>query len=52
MSEPTLELLQVMVQSVLDGNRRIEVKQDRIVDDLTDLKFRTTNIEESLAGVN
>ena len=52
MAEPTLELLQAMVQRVLDGNRRIEVKQDRIIDDLSDPKFSTTNIEEPLAGVN
>jgi hypothetical protein len=52
MAEPTLELLLAMIQRVPGGNGRIEVKQDRIVDDVSDLKFRTTNIGESLAGVN
>jgi len=49
---PNLEPLQAMVQRVLDGQRRTEVKLDRIVDDLADLKLRTTNVEEALAGVN
>jgi tRNA(Ser,Leu) C12 N-acetylase TAN1 len=52
MTETSLELLQAMVERVLTGQRRIETKLDRIVDDLADLKLRTTSTEEALAGVN
>jgi hypothetical protein len=47
MPETSLELLQAMVERVLTGQRRIEVKLDRISDALADL-----NTEGSLAGVN
>jgi len=50
MAETSLELLQAMVERVLTGQRRMETKLDRIVDDLADLKLRTTNTEEALAG--
>jgi archaellum component FlaC len=52
MPEPTLELLQRLMERVLEAQRRSEVKLDRIVDDLSDLKIRMTNAEEGLAGVN
>lgn len=52
MAETSLELLQSMVDRVLVGQRRIEMTLDRMADDLGDLKLRTTNTEEALAGVN
>ena len=52
MVDVNLEMLQAMVQRVLEGQRRAENKLDRIADDLSDLKLRTTNTEEALAGVN
>ena len=52
MVDVNLEMLQGMVQRVLEGQRRAENKLDRIADDLSDLKLRTTNTEEALAGVN
>ena len=52
MAEATLELPRAMVQRVQDGNRHSEVKQGRIVDDLSDPKFSMTNFEGSLADVN
>jgi predicted nuclease with TOPRIM domain len=32
--------------------RRLDGKLDRVIDDLSDLKVRVTNLEEGLAGVN
>lgn len=32
--------------------RRIDLKIDRMTDDLNDIKIRVTNVEEGLAGVN
>lgn len=32
--------------------RRLDIKIDRLTDDLGDIKQRVTNVEESLAGVN
>jgi predicted nuclease with TOPRIM domain len=32
--------------------RRLDGKLDRVIDDLSDLKVRGTNLEEGLAGVN
>jgi len=32
--------------------RRLDGKLDRVIDDLSDLKIRVTNLEEGLAGVN
>jgi archaellum component FlaC len=32
--------------------RRIDIKLDRIADDVGDLKVRMTNVDEGLAGVN
>jgi chaperonin cofactor prefoldin len=52
MPDTSLELLQAMVERVLTGQRRMESKLDRIVDDLADLKLRTTSTEEAVAGVN
>jgi hypothetical protein len=52
MAETSLELLQSMVERVLTGQRRIEVRLDRVVDDLADLKLQITNTEEALVGVN
>jgi chromosome condensin MukBEF ATPase and DNA-binding subunit MukB len=52
LAELSLELLRTMVQRVLEGQLRAETKLDRIVDDLSDLRLRTTNTEEALAGVN
>jgi archaellum component FlaC len=52
MPDTRLELLQAMVERVLTGQRRMESKLDRIVDDLGDLKLRTTSTEEAVAGVN
>jgi hypothetical protein len=40
------------LSDILNGQRRIETTLDRIADDLADLKLRTTNTEEALAGVN
>ncbi len=37
---------------VLQLLRRIDIKLDRVVDDVQDLKVRMTHVEESLAGVN
>ena len=42
MAETSPELLQAMVERVLTGQRRMESKLDRIVDDLADLKLHTT----------
>jgi hypothetical protein len=47
-----LRLLQALVERVLEGQRRTEIKIDRLIDDLADLKLRTTSTEEALAGVN
>ena len=52
MAETSLELLGVLVERVLTGQRRLEAKLDRIGDDIADLKLRATNAEEALAGVN
>jgi hypothetical protein len=52
MAEASLEFLQGMIERVLTGQRRTDAKLDRIIDDLADLKVRTTNTEEGLAGVN
>jgi hypothetical protein len=53
MSDSTdLRLLQALVERVLEGQRRTEIKVDRLIDDLADLKLRTTSTEEALAGVN
>ena len=41
-----------MLERGLAGNRRMETKLDRLIDDVADLKTRTTNVEEGLAGVN
>ena len=51
MAEVNLEMLQVMLQAVLDGQSRTEAI-DRVIDELGDLKPRTTNTEDALAGVN
>jgi predicted nucleic acid-binding Zn-ribbon protein len=32
--------------------RRMDIKLDRIIDDLQDLKVRVTNLEENMAGMN
>ena len=37
---------------VLIHLRRIDEKLDRIIDEVRDLKVRTTGVEEGLAGVN
>jgi archaellum component FlaC len=37
---------------VLKYLRRIDEKLDRVIDDVADLKVRTTAVEEALAGVN
>ena len=37
---------------VLEMLRRVDGKLDRVIDDLGDLKIRTTHVEEGLAGVN
>jgi archaellum component FlaC len=37
---------------VLDGQSRTEAMLDRVIDELGDLKPRTTNTEDALAGVN
>ena len=36
----------------LEMLRRIDIKLDRLIDDVGDLKFRMTHVEEGLAGVN
>ena len=52
MAEPSLALLQALTERLLDGQRRMDVKLDRVLDDVTDLKSRMTGAEEGLAGVN
>ena len=52
MAEPTLDMLQTLVQRVLGGQRRMDTRLDRIIDDLGDPKVRMTNAGEALAGVN
>lgn len=52
MIDANLERLQAMVQRVLEEQHRAEIKLDRIGDDLGDLRLRTINTEEALAGVN
>jgi hypothetical protein len=37
---------------VLQLLRRMDVKLDRVVEDMRDLKVRVTGVEEGLAGVN
>lgn len=32
--------------------RRIDIKLDRLIDDLSDIKIRMSSVEEALAGVN
>ena len=32
--------------------RRIDEKLDRVIDDMRDLKIRTTSLEEGVAGIN
>ena len=51
-AEVNLEMLQVMLQALLDGQSRTEAMLDRVIDELGDLKPRTTNTEDALAGVN
>jgi hypothetical protein len=51
-AEANLEMLQAMLQAVLDGQSRIEAMLDRVIYELGDLKPRTTNTEDALAGVN
>ncbi len=36
---------------VLDYLRRIDAKVDRVIDDMRDIKFRVTNLEEGQAGI-
>jgi len=52
MAEVTLDRLLAPIERVRECQVRVELKLDRIVDDLGDLKLRTTNAEEGLAGVN
>lgn len=37
---------------VLQMLRRMDIKLDRVIDDLGDVKVRMTHVEEGLAGVN
>ena len=46
--EVNLEMLQVMLQALLDGQSRTEAMLDRVIDELGDLKPRTTNTEDAL----
>ena len=49
--EPSLQLIQAMLQRVLDGQRRADEKMDRMLADIGDLKIRMTEIEANLAHV-
>jgi hypothetical protein len=37
---------------VLLALRRLEIKLDRLSDDMADVKIRLTNVEEGVSGVN
>jgi hypothetical protein len=50
--EASLEPLMALAQRNMEQNRRMEAKLDRALDDLADIKARTTGTEEALAGVN
>jgi archaellum component FlaC len=41
-----------MLRQIQDRLTRIETRMDRLIDDVQDLKVRTTHVEEGLAGVN
>jgi predicted nucleic acid-binding Zn-ribbon protein len=41
-----------LLQQMHEKQNRLEIKMDRIIDDVQDLKVRMTNVEENLAGVN
>jgi archaellum component FlaC len=41
-----------MLRQIQDRLTRIETRMDRLIDDVQDLKVRTTHMEEGLAGVN
>ena len=49
--EPSLQLIQAMLQRVLDGQRRADEKMDRMLADIGDLKIRMTEIEANLSHV-
>lgn len=49
MADPILDQPDNLVLLYL---RRIDMKIDRMTDDLNDIKIRVTNVEEGLAGVN
>jgi hypothetical protein len=50
--EPSLQLIQTLVERVLEGQRRADAKLDRMIDDIQDLKVRMTSSEEATAGTN
>lgn len=45
-------MLQALAERLLDGQRRMDVKLDRLFDDVMDMKTRMAGAEEGLAGVN
>ena len=52
MTEPSLHLIQALLERVLEGQRRLDEKIDRLIDDTRDLKVRMTAAEEASVGIN
>ena len=52
MSGEPANLILEQLRLMRDHMNRMDVKLDRIMDDVRDLKIRMTSVEESLAGVN
>jgi septation ring formation regulator EzrA len=52
MVEPTLELIQSMVQRVLDGQRATDQKIDHLRTDMREVKTRLGIIEQQYASVS
>ena len=52
MVEPSLELLQTLMERIVEGQHRTDEKIDRLIDDTRDPKLRMTASEEAIAGIN
>ena len=52
MAEEPENLVLAMLRRIDERTTRMDVKLDRVVDDVQDLKMRMTHVEEGLAGIN
>ena len=52
MADEPENLVLAMLRRIDERTTRMDIKLDRVVDDVQDLKMRMTHVEEGLAGIN